>query len=134
MICNQVIYLRVPVYTVTRPDGSKYNYREVAEGIGNETSSAYLWRICNDKPDAQKPGFETIEALAEFFGVPTGYFSSNRPMTKAFEQDLELAAALRQAGAQRIALRSKDLNEEGKKAVLEVIKHIWRAQGLYDEG
>jgi AcrR family transcriptional regulator len=37
-----------------------------------------------------------------------------------FEQDLELAAALREAGVQRIARRSKDLNEGGKKAVLEV--------------
>jgi transcriptional regulator with XRE-family HTH domain len=105
----------------------------VAEGIGNKASSAYLWRIRNDKPGAQKPGFEIIEALAEFFGVPTDYFSSNRPMTQEFEQDLKLAAALRQAGVQRIALRSKDLNEEGRKAVLEVIKHIRRAQGLDDE-
>jgi len=46
---------------------------------------------------------------------------------------LELAAALRQAGVQRIALRSKDLNKEGKQAVLEVIKHIRRAQGLDEE-
>jgi transcriptional regulator with XRE-family HTH domain len=120
--------------TVTKPDGTEYNHREVAEGIGNKASSAYLWRIRNDKPGAQKPGFEIIEALAEFFGVPTDYFSSNRPVTQEFEQDLELAAALRQAGVQRIALRSKELNEEGKKAVLEVIKHIRRAQGLDDEG
>jgi len=119
--------------TVTKPDGSEYNHREVAEGIGNKASSAYLWRIRNDKPGAQKPGFEIIEALAEFFGVPTDYFSSNRPMTQEFEHDLELAAALRQAGVQRIALRSKDLNEEGKQAVLEVIKHIRRAQGLDEE-
>ncbi len=116
--------------TITKPDGSEYNHREVAEGIGNKASSAYLWRIRNDKPGAQKPGFEIIEALAEFFGVPTDYFSSNQPMTEAFEQNLELAATLRQAGVQRIALRSKDLNEEGKKAILEVIKHIRRAQGL----
>jgi transcriptional regulator with XRE-family HTH domain len=84
----------------------------VAEGIGNEASPAYRWWIRNDKPGAQKPGFEIIEALAEFFGVPTDYFSSNRPLTEAFEQDLELAAALRQAGVQRIALRSKDLKDK----------------------
>ena len=87
--------------TVTKPDGTEYNHREVAEGIGNKASSAYLWRIRNDKPGAQKPGFEIIEALAEFLGVPTNYFSSSRPMTEAFEQDLELAAALREAGCNR---------------------------------
>jgi transcriptional regulator with XRE-family HTH domain len=119
--------------TITKPDGSEYNHREVAEGIGNKASGAYLWRIRNDKPGAQKPGFEIIEALAEFFGVPTDYFSSNQPMTQEFEQDLELAAALRDAGVQTIALRTRGLNEEGKKAVLEVIKHIRRAQGLDDE-
>jgi len=98
--------------TITKTDGSEYNHREMAEGIGNKASSAYLWRIRNDKPGAQKPGFEIIEALAEFFGVPTDYFSSNRLMTQEFEQDLELAAALRELGVQRIALRSKELNEE----------------------
>jgi transcriptional regulator with XRE-family HTH domain len=84
--------------TVTKPDGSEYNHREVAEGIGNKASSAYLWRIRNDKPGAQKPGFEIIEALAEFFDVSTGCFSSNQPVTQEFEQDLKLAAALREAG------------------------------------
>jgi len=53
--------------TVTKLDGSEYNHREVAEGIGNKASSAYLWRISNNKSGAQKLGFEIIEALAEFF-------------------------------------------------------------------
>jgi transcriptional regulator with XRE-family HTH domain len=98
----------------------------VAEGIGNEASSAYLWRIRNDKPGAQKPGFEIIEALAEFFSVPTDYFSSSRPMTEAFEQDLELAAALREAGVQRIALRSKDLNARQKGSTRGNQAHLAR--------
>jgi len=110
--------------TVIKSDGTEYIHREMAEAIGNKAWSAYLWRMRNDKPGAQKPRFEIVEALAEFFGVSTDYFSSNRPLTREFEQDLELAAALRQAGVQWIALRSKDLNEEGKKDVLEVIKHI----------
>ncbi len=107
--------------TVRKPDGSEYNNREVADGIGNIISSAYLWRIRNDKPGAQKPSFEIIDALAEFFGVPTDYFSSNPPIADQFTRELERAAEYRELGLQQIILLARDLNEEGQQAVLAMI-------------
>ena len=51
-------------------DGSKYTQAEIIAGTGNLISRVYLWKLRTGR--ATKPGFQVIQALADFFGVEVG--------------------------------------------------------------
>jgi len=59
----------------TRPDpatGQPYSLRDVSAGTAGLVSRAYLSTL--RRGGVAMPGLHIIEALARFFGVPTGYF------------------------------------------------------------
>ena len=113
--------------TFKQPDGSEYTYQEVEEGTGKAITGAYVWKLRTGR--AKNPSYKVLKVLSDFFQVPVSFFFEEE-VSEEYLQDLKLATQLREAGVQHIALRAGDLDEAGKRAVLEMIEYVRKAQGL----
>jgi transcriptional regulator with XRE-family HTH domain len=120
------------LFASVRPAGrGEYSNHEVATAIeaagGPTISATYIWQL--RKGLRTNPTLNHLEALARFFGVPTSYFLDDE---KADEIDaqLELLAALRDSKVQAIALRASGVSAEGLKAIVTMLDHVRRAEGL----
>jgi len=116
--------------TFKQPDGSEYTYQEVEEGTGKAITGAYVWKLRTGR--AKNPSYKVLKVLSDFFQVPVSFFFEEE-VSEEYLQDLKLATQLREAGVQHIALRAGDLDEAGKRAVLEMIEYVRKAQGLESE-
>ncbi len=121
----------------TRPDpatGEPYSLREVSAGTDGIVSRAYLSTL--RRGGVAMPGLHIIEALARFFGVPTGYFLGHdtgdvpRALRAGTSSDAASAtgeeAAVRQALAdpmvREIALKVKDFGPEEWKLMIGMVE------------
>jgi len=116
--------------TFKKPDGSQYTYQEVEEGTGKAITGAYVWKLRTGK--AENPSYKVLKVLSDFFQVPVSFFFEEE-VSEEYLQNLKLATQLREAGVQHIALRAGDLDEAGKRAVMEMIEYVRKAQGLQSE-
>jgi len=116
--------------TFKKPDGSQYTYQEVEEGTGKAITGAYVWKLRTGK--AENPSYKVLKVLSDFFQVPVSFFFEEE-VSEEYLQNLKLATQLRGAGVQHIALRAGDLDEAGKRAVMEMIEYVRKAQGLQSE-
>ena len=116
--------------TFRKPDGSQYTYQEVEEGTGKAITGAYVWKLRTGK--AENPSYKVLKVLSDFFEVPVSFFFEEE-VSEEYLQNLKLATQLREAGVQHIALRAGDLDEAGKRAVMEMIEYVRKAQGLQSE-
>lgn len=119
-LAERVDYLFV---TVRRPDGREHTYDEVEAGTGGRVSRSYVWKL--RKGRNRNPSLEVVDALAEFFGVPVGYF---------FGEDLAhdseshavaaLAALIRDDDARRLLEGSRGLSPAAMGALLTMMDHL----------
>jgi transcriptional regulator with XRE-family HTH domain len=116
--------------TFRKPDGSQYTYQEVEEGTNKAVTGAYVWKLRTGK--AENPSYKVLKVLSDFFEVPVSFFFEEE-VSEEYLQNLKLATQLREDGVQHIALRAGDLDEAGKRAVLEMIEYVRKAQGLQSE-
>jgi transcriptional regulator with XRE-family HTH domain len=94
---------------------------------GVPISDAYIGLLRNGKRD--NPTYTHLKGLAEFFGVNVSYFFDDAVAAK-IDSELEFVAALRDHEIVQIALRSRDLTPESRRAVLNIIEQIRQLQGL----
>ena len=117
--------------TIRKPDGGKYTYREVLDGIaangGPSLSIGYLSQLVNGV--RKNPMLDSLVALATFFKVPLSYFDIATGPTEA-EELMKLAARLQSAGVEAIAQRAVGLNEGNLKALQTLIDQMRLMQGL----
>ncbi|MCE7008180.1 helix-turn-helix domain-containing protein [Kibdelosporangium philippinense] len=115
-------------HTVHRGDG-EYSNKAVAEAIaekqGVQISHTYIWQLRTGRRD--NPTIQHLTALAKFFGVPVVYFLDDAE-TARINQDLELLAAMREAGITEIALRTADLSDSSRTAVGDMVTQLWRLE------
>src|SRR5258708_6000192 len=113
---------------------SEYSYEEAAETIrekgGPTISSTYIWQLRTGKRD--NPTKSHLEALADFFGVPAAYFLDEKAAHR-IGVELDLLAAMRDAGVREIALRSLGLSPQSLGVIREVIENTRRLEGLPEE-
>lgn len=119
--------------TVHPRDRGEYSLEEVAEGIrrqgGAAISGQYVWQLRRGTRD--NPSMRQLEALAQFFGVPTAYFFDDEA-TARIDAQLELLVALRDASVQELALRAAGLSPESLRAIAGMIEHARSLEGLPD--
>ncbi len=106
-----------------KPDGAQYSQSDVIEGTKGVLTRVYLWKLRSGR--AANPGYQIINAIADFFGVaPSYFFESNEKgeelIGKAQENDL----------IDQIALRSSQLEKDDKQAVLFMIDSILKSKGM----
>lgn len=115
--------------SLTRPDGREYTHEEVAEAIasrgGPSISAPYLWQLRNGKRD--NPTKKHLEALADFFEVNPAYFFDEEK-ARDIDSQLELLAAMRDAGVKDIALRARKLSPEMREFISGVIREAEKTQ------
>jgi ESX-1-secreted protein regulator len=107
----------------------EYTYDEVAQAIqetGETISGAYISML--RRGIRMNPTRRHIAALAQFFGVSPLYFFDEDEAAK-IEADLDLLAALRDAGVRRIALRASVLQPNLQSALGDFIDRLLETQG-----
>lgn len=118
--------------TVSGPRG-EYSLEEVATGIrergGPTVSASYIWQLRKGVKD--NPTKKHIEALADFFGVPASYFFDDDAAGR-IEAELEMLAALRDAGVRRVAMRAVGLSPQSLEAIQTIIESVRQVEGLAD--
>ena len=105
-----------------KPDGAQYTQTEVVESSNGVLTRVYLWKL--RKGRASNPGFHVIQVLAEFFGVDPSYFFDNDEMKVALAKERQERDKL----VDQIALRSSELDDNGKQAVLFMIESILKSK------
>ena len=112
--------------TVTKEGGKEYSYREIEELAGGAITSTSIWKLRTGR--TRNPSLKTLQALSAAFEVPVAYF-----FTEEVTED-DIPAYLQQYRdekmVEQIALRAKDLDDNGKQAILDMINYVRRVQGL----
>ncbi|MFD0274697.1 hypothetical protein ACFVHB_12450 [Kitasatospora sp. NPDC127111] len=106
-------------------DRKPYSIPEIAAGTGySESTLKGMKSGANDNPKVQ-----TLLDVARFFDVPPDIWVSSKPLDEILA-DRDLHNAMRDAGIESIALRSKDLNPANRKLVADMITVARKSQGL----
>ncbi|MEV4317176.1 hypothetical protein [Actinocrispum sp. NPDC049592] len=92
--------------------------RDIRERTGLRISTGTLHKLRTGQLEA--PTGARLEALAAFFGRPVAFFLD----PEASNADMDLAVALREKGVRAIALRSADLSEASREAILTMIDRV----------
>jgi len=120
--------------TVHPPGRGEYTYEEVASGMagagGPTISASYVWQLRKGQRD--NPTRRNMEALCEFFGVPPGYFFDDA-LAERVDGQLRLLTAMRDAGVEKIMLRSAGLPSEDLDALSDMIEHLRAMRGLEED-
>jgi transcriptional regulator with XRE-family HTH domain len=103
--------------TKTKPDGSKYTQEEVIQGPNGVLTRAYLWKLRTGR--AKNPGFNIVQALADFFEVDINYFRVSEDEEKAL-----LEKAQRNRLVSEVALRASMYSEETVLAIIKMMEYI----------
>ncbi|MFI5778862.1 XRE family transcriptional regulator [Nocardia sp. NPDC051570] len=118
--------------TVHPPNRGPYSNDEVADAIsqqgGATISATYLWLLRKGQRD--NPTMKHVEALAEFFGVPPAYFFGDNNTVMRVAGDLHLLHALKDIGAQQVALRANGMSPSSISSILEVMERVRELEGL----
>lgn len=107
------------------PKGRKpYSMDEVAAAIAakgyEHVSAGYIWALRRGERD--NPTIKTVEALADFFGVPPGYFLDNdEELVQRVDSQLGLLTKMRDAGIENLAMRAAELSPDSREAVARLI-------------
>ncbi len=108
------------------PDGrGPYTIPEVAKGTAiSESTLKQMKSGSNDNPK-----INTLVSVAKFFDVPPDIWVTDKPLEEVLV-DRDLHNAMRDAGIESIALRSKDLTPTNRKLVADMITVARKSQGL----
>jgi hypothetical protein len=70
-----------------------------------------------------------LHGLCAFFGVPIGYFFDEELEARVDDQ-LEVAASLRDPAVRQLAMRAAGLSEEALHSLTQMVEHARRLEGL----
>ncbi|OEV03788.1 Secondary metabolite protein [Streptomyces nanshensis] len=123
------------LFTTVHPPGrGPYTYAEVSQAIQNASapeergvSASAIQQLRTGQK--ANPTRYTIKALADFFGVPASYFFDEE-VAERTKAEIELTAAMSDAGVRRIALRAKGLSPESLRMLTTVIDQARHWEGL----
>jgi transcriptional regulator with XRE-family HTH domain len=107
-------------------EGNEYSYRDVEEGTGGAVTATTVWKLRTGR--IHRPSLQVIEALCQFFNVPISYFSSEKPASEEYLQNLRLATRLRRAKVKEAALQISDLDDAAIQDLLGMVKYIRTAR------
>ena len=100
---------------------------EIREATGGAISATYLWELSTGKK--RNVTLEQLDVLAEFFGVPPGYFL-NDEVSERVKAQLALLSALRDVKIRNLALRSEGLSPSTLDAFLAMVNEARKMQNL----
>src|SRR5579871_4941873 len=101
--------------------GRPYTLQEVCAGTGGKLTKSYLSLL--RKGTIAVPSGEKVQALADFFGVETGFFygKATAPEHAASLLNAPLRQALATPGVLQGAIKLSDLSPEQRAMILDLI-------------
>ncbi|MBN1317202.1 MAG: hypothetical protein JXA42_17090 [Anaerolineales bacterium] len=109
--------------TITKKDSSSYSYRDIEGMAENAITSTSIWKVRTGK--IKNPSQRVLQALSMAFEVPISYFFDENVTPEDIDQ--YRAQYRSEKMVEQIALRSAELNDAGKKAILEMIDFVRNA-------
>jgi len=113
------------IATVHPPDRGPYSYREIEAAMKDRDlppiSGAYINQLVKERRD--NPAMSVVQALAEFFGVPPGYFFDDQ-ITARIDAQLEELARWRDTEARETAERIMQLGPRDRRTVTNLIDSL----------
>jgi transcriptional regulator with XRE-family HTH domain len=131
------------LFATRHPAGrGPYTLREVAELVTQrdlekprrggaepvKISFSYLSQLRTGSKN--NPSFRQLAALAEFFAVPTTYFTGSDPQVYQIDAELALTAAMRDRGIRDLVLRASHLTPAGLQALAGVLQGLENVPGM----
>ncbi|PJE03600.1 MAG: XRE family transcriptional regulator [Mycobacterium sp.] len=117
--------------TMRKPSQPALSNAAAAEAITRQTgvsiSSAYLWQLRQGMKT--NPTVAHLRAIAEFFGVTPSYLIDPGIDPKIDEQ-LNLLAALRDAGVRDLAMRASGLTPQAISSLRAMVDHARQLEQL----
>ena len=112
--------------------GKPYTVADVARDTGLSASAVTQIKT-GAKPN---PTLKTVEALAEYFGVQTDYFTKqmDEERVRKVIAALEMLDAAESAGVQALFARASGLSDQSLEMVKAVIETARKADGLDGPG
>ncbi|KOU38735.1 hypothetical protein [Streptomyces sp. WM6378] len=121
------------IATIYPDERKRPGYAKLAEDIrattGGSISGTYLWELATGKK--RNVTLQQLAVLSEYFGVPPEYFL-NDEVAKRVNDQLALAAALRDTRIRNIALRAEGLSAASLDALLAMVNAARQVQNLTD--
>lgn len=113
------------------PNRGPYTYAEIAQGIGDTSAITISASAIQQLRTGVKanPKMQTIKALADFFGVPAGYFFDDQ-VAEQTRAEIRMVAAMRDEEVRRVALRASGLSPSTLQMLTTVIEQARRLEGL----
>ncbi len=103
--------------------------KAIADSGGPTISKSHLAQLKNGERD--NPTLRTLQAIADFFGVPVAYFSDDA-VAEQIDAQLKLLASLRDTGVRHIAARLAGLSPGSIGVVGEMVDRLRQLEGLPD--
>lgn len=111
-------------------EGELYTNESAAAALtarGTKVTGQHLWHLRSGRQD--NPSFRLLEGIAKLFGVPISYFS-DAEMEQKVAQELDLLAAVRQAGVKSLLARTQGVSLENVERLGEMLNLIRKMEGL----
>jgi transcriptional regulator with XRE-family HTH domain len=113
------------IATVHPPDRKPYSYREIANGVAEQTgvtmSATHVQQLA---VGARKdPKRSHIQALAQFFGVPVTYFFDDE-IAGQVDRQVEDVVAWRDSEARNLAQRAMRLSPRDRETVTALLDQL----------
>ena len=101
----------------TKLDGSRYMQEEVIQGTQGVLTRAYLWKLRTGR--AKNPGFNIVQALADFFEVDINYFRTDES-----QEEEMIDTSVRNELLEEIALLASTYSDETIRAIIGMMEYI----------
>lgn len=120
------------LFESVQPLGRPFTLREAVDGINGKAghrllSVQYLSQLRNG--DRDKPSYDVLTAICNWFGVPLTYFSDDEVFERTAEE-LRVLALMRDAGVRNLAFRASGISEQSLALVTALVEKMRQAEGL----
>lgn len=113
------------IATVHPPDRKPYSYREIAQGVEEQTgvsmSATHVQQLAVGA--RRDPKRSHIQALAQFFGVPVTYFFDDE-VADQVDQQVSDVVAWRDTEARAMAQRAMQLSPRDRETVSALMDQL----------
>jgi len=100
-----------------KSDGSKYSQEDVIQGTNGVLTRAYLWKLRTGR--AKNPGFNIVQALADFFEVNINYFRTDESQPEEI-----VDKSVRDELLEQMSMRASMHSDDTIKAIISMMDYI----------
>jgi len=116
--------------TIPGPDGGEWtsaNLHNALDGLGIKISLPYISQLRGGIRG--RPSGRYVEAIAQVFKMPIGYFYDDQ-LARTLDQELAQLADLRRSGVLKLAIMTRGLESPDIEEVQRIVEYLRTMRGL----